>query len=229
MAESLESYKAFYSNHGHRYWDITREPVGERYTGSSSKHLTNDGDLIAHMMDLLPASAKGLDAGCGPGARDVLIYRKAGYDLHGVDAVAENIQLAVELNPTLEQHLSTADLSGPLSFADQEFDFLLCNCVIQHIPEEKVEQYTIPEFSRILKPGGILQFMFKTGHGLTRVRDPEYGVDRTFLLHQPDRILNLLECNHLQLIAEEDGEWGGVIRFTDPKDMPHCVLFARKM
>lgn len=228
MTDSLESYKKFYATHAHRYWDITKEPVGERYTDSSSPVLANDGDLIAHLMDQLRPGARGLDAGCGPGARDVLIYRKAGFDLHGIDAVAENIRLAVELHPGLDEYLSTADLGEPLSFADQHFDFLLCNCVIQHIPQTRLESCTFPEFARVLKPGGVLQLMFKSGNGIARIRDPEYGVDRTFQLYPPEQILDLLEQNGFRLIAEEDGEWGGVIHFSDPKEMPHCVLFARR-
>ena len=87
----------------------------------------------------------------------------------------------------------------------------------------------MPEFARLLKPGGVLQLMFKVGSGVATVYDRDYGSDRTFRLYDPDEVLSLVTDLGLELIPEEGAKLGGIIYFTDPKPMDHCVLFARKV
>ena len=227
MEKNIESYQDFYSAQCDRYWEITEFPEGERYTDASNSKLKNDGDLMLFMMSKVHQGAKGLDAGCGPGARDVDIYQQRGFDLFGIDAVEANIELGRKLKPHIANKLECVDISQPLGYQDQDFDFVLCNCVIQHIQPETVIHTTLAEFARILRPGGILQLMFKTGEGETIVKDPEYNVDRHFHLYQPEFIVERLADLGLHVLPDDE-EFGGVIHFVDPKPMPHCVLFAQK-
>ena len=53
---------------------------------------------------------RGLDAGCGAGARDVHLLYTWGYDVYGIDAVEENISQGRELHPEIADKLSVADL-----------------------------------------------------------------------------------------------------------------------
>ena len=65
-------------------------------------------DLMDRLQDLVPARSRGLDAGCGAGARDVFFYRRKGYDIYGVDAIEENIKEARRIHPEIAQRVSAA-------------------------------------------------------------------------------------------------------------------------
>lgn len=105
----------------------------------------------------------------------------------------------------------------------------MCNAVIQHMETEVVENITLPELARVIKPGGILQLMFKHGAGLLTIFDKDYGVERTFQLYDEHEVLSVLEQHGMVLIeTESPDELGGIMYFTDPKQAEHCVFFARK-
>ena len=228
MSADADYSPAFYARHAQRYAEVSHNFIQSVYTNVSHPGLTNDADLIARLQELVPAGARGLDAGCGGGARDVFFYWRKGYDVYGVDAVAENIAEARRLHPEIARRVETADLREPLAYPDASFDFILCNAVIQHIDPDTALGVTLPEFARLLKPGGVLQLMFKIGTGVATVYDKDYGSDRTFRLYHPDDVLSRLTALGLDLIPEEGAKLGGVMYFTDPKPMEHCVLFARK-
>ena len=180
------------------------------------------------MQAIISPGSYGLDAGCGAGARDVFFYWEAGYDIYGIDALEENISLSQDIHPQIASRLSVTDLSNPLTYSDGEFDFVICNAVIQHIKPKQVRGVTLPEFSRILKPGGILQLMFKVGTGIKTVYDMDYEVTRTFQLYDATETVILLTELSFQLIEEVDGKLGGVMYFTDSKPVDHCLVFMRK-
>ena len=156
-------------------------------------------------------------------------YWQKGYDIYGVDAVEENIAEARRLHPEIAARVSVADLRKPLGFPEAHFDFLTCNAVIQHIDPETTLGVTLPEFTRVLGNGGVLQLMFKTGAGVATVYDKDYGADRTFQLYGVDEVVGILADRGLSVVAPEGDKLGGVIHFKDPKPMDHCVLFARKI
>ena len=52
---------------------------------------------------------------------------------------------------------------------------MLCNAVIQHLPRESVFGKVLPEFARVLRPGGVLQLMFKPRSGVATAVDGAYG------------------------------------------------------
>ena len=220
---------AFYARHAQRYAEVSHNFIQSVYTNVSNPRLNSDTDLMDRLMELVPAGSRGLDAGCGGGARDVFFYWQKGYDIHGVDAIEENIAEACRLHPEIAERVAVADLREPLGYPDASFDFVLCNAVIQHIDPDTALGVTLPEFARLLKDGGVLQLMFKIGSGVATVYDKDYGADRTFQLYDPDEVLSLLTDLGLDLIPEEGAKLGGVMYFTDPKPMDHCVLFARKV
>jgi hypothetical protein len=88
---------------------------------------------------------------------------------------------------------------------------------------------TLPELTRILKPGGVLQLMFKEGAGIKAFYDRDYDSDRTFQLYQPEEVIALLSGRGLDVIPADGDKLGGVIHFTDTKPVDHCVFYARKV
>lgn len=228
MNPSPDFSESFYRQYAQRYAEVSHNFIQSVYTDVSHPGLTGDMALIARMQELVPEGARGLDAGCGSGARDVFFYWQGGYDIYGVDAVAENIAEARRLHPDIASRVSVADLREPLGYPDGHFDFVTCNAVIQHIESAIALGTTLPELGRVLKVGGMLQLMFKYGSGVGRVHDVDYGADRAFQLYGVDEVLGVLEGLTLKVVPAEGDALGGVMYFKDPKPMDHCVMFARK-
>ena len=228
MNKAPDFSESFYRRHAQRYAEVSHSLIQSIYTDVSHPGLKGDLDLIRRMQELVSEGARGLDAGCGAGARDVFYYWQGGYDIYGVDAVAENIDEARRLHPDIASRVSVADLREPLSYPDCWFDFVTCNAVIQHIDPAIALGTTLQELARVLKMGGVLQLMFKYGAGVATVHDVDYGADRAFQLYSVDDVLKALEGLALSVLPEEGDALGGVMYFKDPKPMDHCVLFARK-
>lgn len=147
----------------------------------------------------------------------------------GVDALEESIEVTRKLHPEIADRVSVADLREPLPFDDESFDFVLCNAVIQHIDVESTFDVTIPEMARVLRKGGVLQFMFKVGSGLQTVFDKDYCDYRSFQLYEPDEIVERLAGLNMEVIPADGGKLGGVIFFTDTKPMRHCLIYFQVM
>ena len=218
----------FYRKHAQRYAHVALEFLQSVYVKTSHPGLKNDWDAWERLKQLAPGM-RGLDAGCGAGARDVFHLWSEGYDMMGVDAVEENIQVAQELHPEIADRVFVADLRQPLPFEDGSFDFVACNAVIQHIDPEPVQDVVLPELARVLRPNGVLQLMLKNGTGIITVFDKDYGVDRTFHLYDEVEVLGVLEGQGMVRIeADSPEDLGGFLYFTDPKQVDHCLFFARK-
>ena len=228
MSQSADYSEAFYREHAPRYAEVSHNYIQSVYIQASHPDLTGDTAVINRLRELVPAGCRGLDAGCGAGARDVFYLWQNGYDIYGVDAVEENIQEARRLHPDIAERVSVADLRQPLNYEDGSFDFIMCNAVIQHIDPDIALGMTLPEFTRLLRAGGCLQLMFKNGSGVATVYDRDYGVDRTFQLYETDEVVRVVSEQGLSIIPAEGEKLGGIMYFTDPKPMEHCVFFARK-
>ena len=228
MSANPDFSESFYRSHAQRYAEVSHNFIQSVYTDVSHEGLTGDTALIDRLQELVPAGSRGLDAGCGAGARDVFLYWQQGYDIYGIDAVEENVLEAQRLHPEIAGRVSVVDLRKPLAYPDSSFDFVLCNAVIQHIEPAICLGMTLPEFVRVLTTGGVLQLMFKCGSGIATIFDRDYGSDRTFQLYEVDEVLGGLADLGLAVIPEEGEKLGGVMYFKDPKPMDHCVFFARK-
>ena len=219
----------FYRHHAHRYAEVAHQLIQSVYIRSSHAGLKGDLDLLERLKELTPGRS-GLDAGCGAGARDVHNFWRNGYDIYGIDAVEENIEKAKELHPEIADRVSVADLSAPLDFPDESFEFIICSAVIQHIPPERVFGITLRELARVLKADGVIQLMFKNGRGVTTVYDRDYDVERSFQLYDEHELLQTLNSHGLRLVESESPNLlGGIMYFTDPKPVDHCVFYARKV
>ena len=218
----------FYRDHAQEYARVSDQFLQSVYAETSHSKLKNDWDLWDRLMQLAPGR-RGLDAGCGAGARDVFHAWSDGYDIIGIDSVEENIEAARELHPEIADRVFVADLNEPLEFGDESFDFVACNAVIQHIEPEVVRSVVLPHFARVLRPNGVLQLMFKCGNDIITVFDKDYGVDRSFRLYQEDELLEILQGLGMTIVEDEDPlQLSGLLYFTDPKGVDHCVFYARK-
>ena len=221
------SSREFYKQNATRYSKVFHEFIQSDFSNISHAELADELNIIKRMKKLIPLGARGLDAGCGAGARDVYLYWKDSYDMFGFDAGEENIAMAKSQHPEIADRVFVGNLNNPIPYEDCSFDFLTCNAVIQHIERDIVMGFVLPEFARVLRPGGILQLMFKVGTGDITIYDRDYGVDRFFRLYSIDQILPKLEKLGMEIIEEEKEGLGGVMYFTDTKPIEHCLLFAR--
>lgn len=132
----------------HDVWEDTyRTPENERFYGLAFDRILG--------LASPPSGARFLDAGCGPGFHAMRLARR-GYEVTAVDfstavldyarANAERSGLADRITIQEEDLLS-------LSFADREFDYVLCWGVLTHIPSVDA---AIAELCRVTAPGGIL-------------------------------------------------------------------------
>lgn len=131
-----------------------------------------------------------LDAGCGTGG--FLSWAAARAELGraaGVDIGSDAIELARTRFPAAE--LRTAPLRS-LPFDAASFDLVVSNDVLQHVPEDEVEE-SLLELRRVLAPGGTLLLRTSGARRFRRERDDWRAYDR--------RTLTELLC-HTQLAVE---------------------------
>ena len=219
----------FYRHHSQEYARVSASFLESGYVDLSNPQIKGDADLTNWLMALAPGR-RGLDAGCGSGAKEVHALCSQGYDVIGLDAVEENLQVAAELHPEIADRLYLADLTQTVPFPDTTFDFVLCRGVIQHISPEVTKEHTLPELIRVLRSGGILQLMFKNGHGMKTVSDGDYGgISRSFHLYDENELLALLESYDCHLVAQGPQDAvGGLVYITDAKPMQHCAFHVIK-
>ena len=221
------SSREFYKQHAERYSQVFHEFIQSDFSNISHSKLTDELNIMRRMKGLIPLGARGLDAGCGAGARDVYLYWKDSYNMIGFDAGEENIAVTKSQHPEIADRVFVGNLNNSIPYEDSSFDFVTCNAVIQHIERDIVMGSVLPEFARILRAGGILQLMFKVGMGDITIYDKDYGVDRFFRLYSTDEVLLRLEELGMEIIEEEEDGLGGVMYFTDTKPVEHCLVFAR--
>ncbi len=221
----------WYRRHAYRYAEVAETFIQSVYHDASHPALRDDNDILARTRELAPG-IRGLDAGCGAGARDVATMAASGYDMWGVDAIDENIALGRQRHPELAERLAVHDLHVPLPFDDGAFDVVLCNSVIQHIDPASVYGTVLPELCRVLRPGGVLCLHFKQGDGqgdgVWTVFDKDYGAERSFRLYDAQEVLAALQGHGMALVEATGDALGGIVYARDPKDSPDCFMWLRK-
>lgn len=117
-----------------------------------------------------------LDVGCGTGYFTRALKKKyAKAKVSGVDIAEGMIQVAVNSNGWFNKcHYQCADMDA-LPFDDNSIDLLFSNLAIQWSSDT---QQTFAEFSRVIKPGGLIIFTTLGPDTLIELKQAWQAVDR---------------------------------------------------
>jgi SAM-dependent methyltransferase len=119
-----------------------------------------------------------LDHGCGPGSTLIWLAALGYTNVHGVDVggklAAQNRLARVCWGKTTDPFLVYD--GGKLPFDDQQFDLIISQQVLEHVPEAQLDSYYSEE-GRVLKPGGLA--LHQVPHRLI----PYDSHTRTWMLH----------------------------------------------
>jgi SAM-dependent methyltransferase len=107
---------------------------------------------------MVPAGSHILDAGCGPG-RDMIEFRRRGYEVTGLDASAAMVKLAAARTGRVVHHLSFEAIEF-----DEVFDAIWSNASLLHVPRAGMDR-VMRRLARALKPGGAWYMSFRIGDG----------------------------------------------------------------
>jgi ubiquinone/menaquinone biosynthesis C-methylase UbiE len=148
----------------------------------------------------LPADARLLDAGCGPG--DPFLSAAASgpsVDPVGLDFSREGLSLAAETVPTAA--LVQGDMTC-LPFGPDAFDALTALNSLIHVPYDEYES-VFDGFARVLRPGGRL--LCTTGTDEWAGSNPDWldsGVEMRWHILGPDQTIERLELAGFSVVDD---------------------------
>lgn len=136
------------------FWDyITHNPAlsGMYFTKENGRGVVQD--IVRHI-NLNDKDV--LDFGCGPGHlfKPLSLYAPA-IRYHGLDFSAASIAQLRERHGKAPQFQDAWALSAFPVPVDKKFDVIICCEVVEHLDQKTLEAVAA-EFSRLLKPGGLL-------------------------------------------------------------------------
>ena len=160
----------------------------------------------------LPAGARVLDLGCGPGGASAHM-RAAGLDPDPVDASPAMIALAKE-RFGLEGRLATFDeIEG-----DAIYDGIWANFSLLHAARADLPRH-FAALARALRPGGLFHVGLKTGTG--EARD---AIDRLYTYVTVEELHRLFADAGLTVLSTREGSEKGLAGTDDP----FVLCLARK-
>lgn len=138
------------------------------------------GDIDIYLFDQIQKGRfmpgmKILDAGCG-GGRNSFWFLKNGFDVFAVDIDPKAIEALRELAKTLapqlsEENFQVASLDA-LPFADESFDWVICNSVMHFADDRAQFDRWFVEQWRVLKPGAIFFARLASSIGIEKLLIP---------------------------------------------------------
>jgi ubiquinone/menaquinone biosynthesis C-methylase UbiE len=138
--------------------------LAERYSPFNEATLLHAQSLERHLLALLKRHSftdlcrkKILDVGCGAGGslRRFLDYGAVPENLSGIDLMANRIEQARRLHPTIDWQQGSAH---QLPYPDASFDLVSCSTVFSSIRSEQLRGEVANEMWRVRKPGGLMLF-----------------------------------------------------------------------
>lgn len=154
----------------------------------TQKDYNDAGVEVDKFIKLLPVGSMVLDLGCA-GGRDTKILTLAGMRAIGIDLSKKLLEIARTENPTIE--FRVADIRQ-IPFPDNSVDGIVARGVIHHLDINDIKS-ALKEFCRVLKQGGILFIMTKSGKGVIKNIDIlSSGKEREFTLLSQDELSSFL-------------------------------------
>ena len=205
------------------------------FANCSHPEFREDRDLYHRLAELV-APGPGLDAGCGAGALEMSYLTELGFEMFGLDAVPENVEIARSgCVRNSRSACRVADLREPLPFDDAGF------------PGRAVQRRDTARSPR----GGVWQGAAGVCPGAASRRCVAADVQAGAWHRYSDRLAPTAarespaaSCLYDEagvtgspdrpgtdtLIGEmrPTGGWAACIYFDDNKPMRHCVFWARK-
>ena len=153
---------------------------------------------------LLPDNARVLDLCCGTGYESMRLS-KLGFNVIGADLSSKSIEIAKQLNPTIDFYVK--DMLQ--SYKDLGvFDGITCIAGIVHLPENQLE-IAFRNMNEVLKDNSYLLIVVKNGDKITKSIDVD-GVQyaREFYCYTLDKIKQHSE-KYFQFVQEleQDENW----------------------
>jgi tellurite methyltransferase len=138
------------------------------------------GDIDIYLFDqvqkgrFLPGM-KILDAGCG-GGRNIVWLLQNDFEVFAVDIKPEAIDairvLAKRLAPKLPQENFQRTSLESIPFADESFDWVICNAVMHFAEDRGQFDRMLAEQWRVLKPGGVFFARLASSIGIEQLLAP---------------------------------------------------------
>lgn len=160
--------------------------------------------ILRAFIAALPARAKVLDLGCGPGA-SAAAMRDAGLRVTASDASAEMVALAAERHGIAARCETFADLSDAAAF-----DAVWASFSLLHAPKAEFPGL-LSRIRRALRPGGRFELGMKTGTG--EGRD---GLGRFYAYYDRDELTGLLQSAGFTVIDTQAGTGQGLAGTDEP-------------
>lgn len=180
--------------------------------------------LRAEFHERLPADARVLDAGCGPG-RPVLADLAERVRAVGLDFSRTQLRLAVDNAP--DAALAAGDMAR-LPFARDAFDGIVAFWSLIHVPRG-AHPAVVAEFARVLRPGGHLLVL--EGTGRWQGSNPDWldsGVEMTWAMAGADATrahchragFTITDGWRVPEALDEPEAGGGPVRIPQPDRYP---------
>lgn len=193
----------------------TYEKIARKYTQQYFNDVV-DLPYIDDFLNLLPAGARILDVGSGPGQFSQHMLSK-GFQVTGIDFSQEMLAIAREKVPT--GNFEYMDMRH-LSFADHTFDGLFAAYSLIHIPSEEVEA-TLRGFARVLQPGGYLELAVQRGEADQIIDEPFLPSEKMFFnFFTPERLTEYLTAAGFAVVSQK------LMPVTDAETMSDATIYT---
>ena len=159
---------------------------------------------LQRFSDHLPANAKVLDWGCGPGTHAAVLKAK-GFDVTATDASSAMVNVARSHEGVTVVQAEFADLQD-----ENTYDGIWANFSLLHEPRSNMPA-NLRRIAVALKPDGVLHIGMKSGTGEARDH-----LGRFYTFYTSEELRGLLAEAGFEVFNEVTGEGAGLAGTVDP-------------
>ncbi|WP_413290755.1 class I SAM-dependent methyltransferase [Bdellovibrio sp. HCB337] len=145
-------------------------------------------DMYQLLQKYFTSGGTTVDIGCGNG-HDAEWLRQQGFKVQGFDSSSELLTIATNLFPKIKFGQA---LLPALSEIQEQFDNILCETVIMHLPLKQIPE-ALQNLKRLLKSSGILYLSWR----VTEVTDARHNDGRLYSAFEPSYILDQFPKNSI--------------------------------